>query len=350
MLFVAYRVVMKVLRNRVFLLMAALLPVVSACAHMRTTNLSPAMLELEPSVQLYEDPAFDATGYQTFSVFSSSLISEKIQLGGVILEKQMLFALRNVFEELGYKFVELDLSPDFLVTLDASAPYKEIYITSQIISIPYWFPSHQLSIHGTTSGLFNYKTLGGYSSYGWGAYGGDPETTTIYMPRFPARYYYQRPGYAVGAYYPSVSVSVFDRESERNVWAGTGMAAAYNPDVRVSGQHVLRSIVREFPVSKFMVKNFPRDSGQPGIEFSIYTIDGNNYFPVITEIVSDLPAARAGLEILDMILAVDGVSTRNKTLAEIFKLVDGDVGTEILMTLWRVDEQIEVSVVRVQSH
>jgi len=153
-------------QRKFVLLPIALLLMIVGCATTRVTNLTPAYLQLEPSVQSYKDLSFKESEYRTFSVFASSLISDGTQLGGGILEKQMLFVLRNAFEELGYKFVELNQSPDFLVTIDGSAQYKEIYVPPQTLTVPHLEPGRTITTYDNTTGSFNYNTYGDYSSCG----------------------------------------------------------------------------------------------------------------------------------------------------------------------------------------
>ena len=50
----------------------------------------------------------------------------------------------------------------------------------------------------------------------------------------------------------------------------------------------------------------------------------------------------------DMVLAVDGISMRNKSLCEAIKFLSGDAGTKVSMTLWRVNKRTDVSMVRSQ--
>ena len=85
----------------------------------RVTNLRPAALCSEPPVPSYLDPSTKAATYRTFSVSPSSALWQETELGGGVVEKQMLlFALRNAVEEIGgYRFVALDKSPDLLVTV-----------------------------------------------------------------------------------------------------------------------------------------------------------------------------------------------------------------------------------------
>jgi hypothetical protein len=105
--------------------------VLGACAR-TPKHIPPYALLIEPAIQIYKDPILGVSNpYKTFSVFSKSILTDRTQMGGGILEKQMLFALRNRFEQLGYKFVNLDQFPDFLATVDGSAEFKEVHVPPQ---------------------------------------------------------------------------------------------------------------------------------------------------------------------------------------------------------------------------
>jgi len=106
--------------------------IMSGCGISRVHNLTPADHLIPPKTQIYKDPEFSQFAFRTFSVFPASLINEKAEIKGDILEKQMMFSLRNSLEVRGFKFVELNESPDLLVTIDGSVQYKEIYVPPQI--------------------------------------------------------------------------------------------------------------------------------------------------------------------------------------------------------------------------
>lgn len=93
-----------------------------SCATTKVTNLSPAYLYLTPSTSSYRDPDAQFENYKTFSVFPLSLISEEAKMNP-ILERQLLFYIRNVLEAKGYEFVQIDQDPDFLVTSGADVKY-----------------------------------------------------------------------------------------------------------------------------------------------------------------------------------------------------------------------------------
>jgi hypothetical protein len=319
------------------------------CATTKVTNVTPLNLYGKPLIQTYKDPIFDEFKYKTFTVIPSSLISDKSQIknqpGGEILEKQMLFSLRNFFEVKGYKFVELDKSPDFLVTIDGSAPYKESYIPPQTVMLPYWVPGQTITTQNRTSGSFDLYT---YNNYGWGTYGGTSASTT-YIPGYMTTIPYTRPGYTVGYYYPTISIGMFDGESLMNIWNGVGVGTSRNPDFRVSSQMLMSELLlKNFPTCQYSEQNYPPIRGGIGIFYQILTNDGNNYFPTVVSVMPKFPAEKAGVKQFDMILAIDGVPTQNKPLLEIRNLLNGDAGTKVSLTLWRVDKRVDLQLIRMQ--
>ncbi len=70
-----------------------------------------------------------------------------------------------------------------------------------------------------------------------------------------------------------------------------------------------------------------------GIGASI-SIDANGE-PYITRLLRGNPAEKAGLESLDVIKGVDGQSIQGLTLEQVVDLIKGDVGTEVVLTIYR---------------
>lgn len=322
----------------------AALALTSCATAPRVTNLSPAYLYLAPSVSSYQDPEATLADYRTFSIFPASLINEDAKTNE-IMEKQLLFFLRNCLEAKGYRFVPLDQSPDFLATLTITSDYKESYVPPSTGVLPVWVPGRTITSYGNTSGTFNYNTYGSYSSYGWGSYSGSSSTTT-YVPGYITTQTYTRPGYTVGHHYPVAAVSVFDAKSLKNVWLGTGGGTSDNPDARVSGQFVVTNILGKFPNSSVQSESASR--GVVGVQLLVFTNDGNNYVPTVLSVASGSPAARAGIKPYDMILSIEGVQVVNKPFSEAMQLLRGDPGTPVTLQLWRTGQQLTVNVTRVQ--
>ncbi len=89
-------------------------------------NLTPALLEGEPIVEVQKDFEFEPGKLRTFALVPASEIDESSLLGRGVVERHMLFALRNSLETLGYRYVESASEADMLATIDADDPYQEI--------------------------------------------------------------------------------------------------------------------------------------------------------------------------------------------------------------------------------
>lgn len=293
-------------------------------------------------VSSYKTPERNISGYRTFSVFPQSLF-EKTEMNE-ILEKQMLFFLRNHLEAKGYKFVELNEQPDFLATINASAKYETSYVPPETVTQRQRVLGQTITTYGTSSGTFNYSTYGSFSSYGWGNYSG-LSTSTTYVPGYITTQTYTRPGHTIGHYYPVAGISVYDGKTLERVWFGTGAGISGNADVRVSSQFVVDYILDELPDAAVPYDQQPSD-GVLGMGVKIFTNDGNNYVPTITAVAQNSPAQKVGLRAFDMILAVDNVSVVNKPLRAVLKLIAGRPGSIARLEVWRVGQRLAVDVTR----
>ncbi len=323
-----------------------LLLIFTACAA-KLNNLSPAYLKSGPFVQSYNDPSSDITEYKTFSVFPISLIENENDIKDDVVERQMLFALRNAFEELGYKFVELDDSPDFLAMLDASAKASETYSIPHVPDIPYWIPGQTSKLYGRISGTFNYNTYDSYSSYEWGKFTSSSNSKSplsgeiVKADNYSASIVQTAKNSRKFTYYPTIIVHVFDGKSLRNVWAGTGIGASDNPDIRVSSQFVLKKVVHKFPYCHYFRDSFSmNNTGQLGLNCWIYTNNGNIYYPTVVKLEPKMPAEQAGIKTGDMIIIIDGISTIDKPMPEILKLLSGSAGSSVNLSISRADEEV----------
>jgi len=302
----------------------------------------------KPIIQTYQDPYFKADNYKTFSVFPSSQFFNETEIDG-ILEKQMLFLLRINFEMLGYKFVEINKSPDFLVTIDGSSQYKENYIPPQSITLPQYIPGKTIITHERSRGTFNINEFS-TSNYGWGNWQGSSTTTTRTPGQWTTKTY-TKSGYYSGAYYPKIIINVFDGKTFENIWMGVGVAVSDNPDLRISSQIVLLTLSYKFPQSKYKFNNYPLGSGRLGFGYRIYTFDGNNYYPIINTVSQGTPAYKAGLEPGDIIISINNIDTVNKPISEIDPLCTGEAGDKIKLLVLRArnNNQFEVEMTFAQK-
>lgn len=317
---------------------------ISSATITKFTNLSPAYLYLTPSTSIFRDPDAQLERYKTFSVFPLSLISEEAKMNP-ILERQLLFYIRNLVEAKGYEFVQLGQNPDFLVTLGADIEYQESYVPPSSITLPYWVPGKTITTYGSSSGSFNFNTFSDYSSYAWGTWS-SWNTETTYIPGYMTTRTYTRPGYTIGHFYPAAVIQVYDGKTLESVWMGSGAGTSDNADIRISGQFVLAHILKDYPNCPSVGIKDDIKRGMIGIQYGIFTDDGNSYFPTVINLLEGMPAKKAGLKVYDMIIEVNGVSTLNKSFSEIMSLFRGEPGTEVNVKVKRLNEILNFTIRR----
>lgn len=306
------------------------------------TNISPAYLYSTPSVKAYESFSSNMRWAHTFSVFPYSVITGNTERNS-ILDEQLLFYVRSLFEGRGYKFVSIDGGPDFLVTLNTSSPYYEFSMLPQSYSVPTWVPGQSISVKGSSDGTFNFNTYGDVNMNGWGNWNQN-STTTIDLPGYATTTTYTRPGYNVGRFYPTIDMFVFDPKTFKAVWTARGVGVSDNSDVRISGQIVMGAMVKEYPSPN--ETGISDQSGFIGIRLGLFTNNGNSYYPTVLELVDGMPAKNKGMRLYDMIIAIDGKDTRNMPVSEVLNLLRGVEDSKVDLSVWRVDKLIKYTLTR----
>lgn len=328
------------------LLASAVCLLLAGCASRAPiSNLTPIGLVGEPVTQIYEDHNAELQAYTTFSVFPQSSVTDEPTMNP-ILERQLLFAVRNMFEQKRYRFVRMDESPDFCITLRAEAPYGEKYVPPSSITLPHWEPAKKIVKRSSSSGTFDSHTSGEFSSSTWGSWTGSG-SETVEVPGYMTTRTYTRPGYTAGFFYPSIAVHVYDGKRMENVWTGLGVGSLHNGDVRISGQLVMATVLAHYPACPRRSSSGNSKSGKIGIHYSILTNDGNSYYPTVVKVIGASPAEYHGLRTGDMIVHVDGRSTINKPYSEIWEILDGAPGTEVRLGVRRLEDVLDFSIRRV---
>jgi hypothetical protein len=316
-----------------------------ACASNQISNITPILLTSNPLVETYREPWINSESYKTFSVFPKSLINDKTDFNNTILEKQMMFALRNRLEAKGYSFVGIDQNPDFIATIDGSASYHESYVPPSSITLPQYVPGKTLTVNSQDKGSFNFNAYGDYSLYGWGTWNGS-STSTIDIPGYYASNSYNLPGYYSGAFYPCITIQIYDGHSFENKWTGIGAGSSPKSDIRISGQIVINKVLSEFPNRIPTIDGSQLKKGIIGFKYDILTIDGNRYYPTVISLLPDKPAEKGGIKRFDIITSVDGQSTENRAFSECLQLMRGDPGTKVTISVKRLDKNIQYQLVR----
>lgn len=302
-----------------------------------THNLSPVALERDPGINVRKDESFRHSTYGTFSVFPLSRVTTGLHPTDENLDKSNLFMLRNAFEGRGYRFVNLNESPDFLTTISLS--------TSSVEKIPQIMESPESPADGMISRPQVVATLLGdrAAAAGWGSWS-PPSRFTSPLPEYPP------PPGTTPAKKPrnftltNLSVCVIDAKTFKEVWTGAGRGISRTPSPRVNSQLILHSVAQRFPACA--TPELITRAGVPGLEVEILTNDDIHYFPAVTAVRSGSPALKGGLKKWDMILAIDARSVANRPYAHFRSRLAGESGTNLTMTIWRNGSQMHAKIPR----
>lgn len=79
-------------------------------------------------------------------------------------------------------------------------------------------------------------------------------------------------------------------------------------------------------------------------------LQAGEQYPYIVRVIPDTPAHRAGLEAGDLLLVVDGESSKGKTLLDVVAKIRGDRSTRVVLTVQRGDQIIDVALQREDIH
>jgi Domain of unknown function (DUF4136)/PDZ domain len=312
----------------------------------RASTLYPAELYLEPSITSSKEPDANFENYRTFSIFPFSALSKEAQID-TRSEKQTAFFVRNIIEKKGYKFVSRRSNPDLLIVVAVDSQYRETYIPPSTSTISIYVPGTYSNTDNTSPSPENINTNNSTIDQGedYGSWGlNSPAISTNYVPGYVTSETVVNPGRVQGYYYPSAVIVVYDTKSKRSVLNIGGQGTSINPDIKVSSQLVLYKMLINFPLASndhngdAAMSTAEAKKDLVGIQDDSFTIDGSNYYPFITGLVDNMPAKNAGLELQDMIVAIDGKSTANKTPSELADMYWGQPGGEITMTIQRGNE------------
>lgn len=295
---------------------------------------APADLIDEATINQYADPDFDIAERKTFCILPLTIAvgSEyEAEFGNELLEKQMIYQLRNYLELMGYSFEPDPLKADLVATISGNNEYRSKYIPPHSITVPDYVPSQTVKVRTDQSG--NVRAYGTYDS-AYGYYSGTEETT-IEIPGYYTTETINVPGRTVGWYYPDITINIFSTETNKSVWYANGYSRSNNSDIRVSCQQIVLEMITKLPTSDHAYELFDYHTGFQGIAFIPFTSNGGFVQPVIINVEKDSPAKKAGLKDYDVILSINGTRTMNKTFAEVAKLFDRPEGTAFELEIKR---------------
>lgn len=291
----------------VFLVMCVcLIPILNAGC---TTPTSPGMVPFfeAPAIQAVRSPEMESGTYRRFTVVPTS---EEATDSGMhpLVEKQLLYMMRNELEALGYKYVGRPEDSDFFVRLTYSNEHKRADVKTTMTE-------GSFTDSGSVIGL---------------GFARSQSTSATY-----------------GSFCPTFAVYAIDTDTNKEIWSGSALAETPNPEIRLSANHLLHELAnpRHFPAAPNASQTLDSREGIFGCDFRILTPNGNDYFPVITGVLIGAPAENARVKVYDIITEIDGSSTRNRPYSEIRAAFDKEPGEEVSLTLSRNGKTLRITVI-----
>ena len=286
-------------RVKKHILFTALLMILTGCAtNMQKNNIAPALLAAKPDIEIETDLTFSFSNVRTFTVVSASaLLGSKARINSSIEEMHLLFMLRNSLEGRGYKFVAPDKSPDLIATIDGFSDYQSSHTRQSLLIKPSWRLGDEYSLFNQNSDLLELAAISNAGHVSGNYFSGSLESAGI----SDALAVSSTPqGLLGGVYYPQVAITLFDNRTQKAIWYGLGAGTSTNQNFRVASQLLIRFLVKQIPLSKYRLDVFPRNTGKIGIGYAIASIDGQNYYPLLTGVSDASPANKAGSKLKSM--------------------------------------------------
>lgn len=223
-------------------------------------------------------------GYRTFTISSTT-------------PENLRFTTRCAFEEKGYIFVSSEASPDFIISVQGSSPYKIFY-----------YPPTETKIERRT-----------------------PEGHIIYESL-------SSPAYTEHYYQPNLKITLEDPHREKTLWEAEGSGESDKKNSTLSNQVLLRNIISSIP--EYYVKD-PKSREDLGFSFTVVTQDSHNFFPIVTHVQSN--QHRHVLRKNDRITKLNQRSLKNHSPQELIQLFKAKKQQKIDLELIRANETVLIS-------
>lgn len=297
--------------------------------------------------QVFKDPLLDYSKYKTYFLISTNqFLKEEDQS---IQEKQLEFFLNNfIYTFCGLKYIPLSDStePDLLVVYDYSNDYKERYVAPKNFYLPLWNSGNSSSTKINTSSSSNVNVKGDINLTGNVRTTNSSTINTSNSGEWTLTQI-EKPGYTVGKYFPGLSIIIYDNSNKNKIWEGIGTGTSINKDFRIAAQYIMTYLGFEIPVGSYKDDDMFQDNeAWLGLAIMPYNSEGQDFYPIITNIINKSPALKGGLKVNDVIVSINGTPTKNLTSKKIANLLNGDVGSLINFNIERNGKIITKSILK----
>lgn len=289
------------------------------------------------------DPLMDYKKFKTYSIISANVLFDNKTL--TLEEKQLEFFILNAIEPiLSLKNIAIkdSIKPDLMFIYNFSNDYKDKYIPPQTYSIPMWSRGETTKINSNST--TNVNTYGDVNLYG--NVNGNKNTTITKSGKWELAQI-QRPGYTEGQFFPNFSLTIYDTSDNNKIWEGNANGTSTQKDFRFAAQLLIWKLVNKMPVGSYDDPDFLiNNNGFHGMNLFPFNSDGLSFYPAIMGIFENSPAEAIGLKFKDVIIAMNGQSTENKSSKQLNVMTNGNTGTKIGLLINRKGKIIKKTLVK----
>jgi len=228
------------------------------------------------------------------------------------MDRRLLFSARNALEARGYRWVGA-ANPELIVALDWRAPEPG---GASVAPFRTRWPSRVTALPGDIEAL--------RIDPAWGTW------SAVRAPR--------RPLEAAPWWTPAVQIAIFDSAEGTLLWQAEGHGSTEEPAPQVALPRVLDETAVHLPRATRPAHRLRAGEGRLGMRLRVATADGWRFYPRVEALAPGLPAEEM-LEVGTWIVAVEGVSTANLALADLYDLLRGPPDTTTRMRVAAAGEE-----------
>jgi hypothetical protein len=252
---------------------------------------------------VYKDSIKQIRYYTTFTaVLYSDLDHDAALIGRQ--ERALLFRLVNEISDRGYRYVENIDSADFIVTQRVTDMYKRGEgLSAQL--------GHAPGFVNVMPFLLSDRSFNNDVDY-----------------PFPCQIE------KLDRSHPKLDVIVYDAGSRKVIEEWINGAVVNDCNYRSAVQNFIWDFGHSLSASPNGFR-LPFGHGMAGMGLSVWSLDGDNFWPGVTNLDDSFPAKLAGIKLSDMLLSVDGTSFKNFTTQEVYTLLKSEPGRILHLIVWR---------------
>ncbi len=281
----------------------------------------------------------DFNSYRTFAIIESDSKKPSNQLAG-LSGSAVKFIVSESLEMLGYVPVSGDKMPDMLVTVSGRVDSSQVRMSGGVGVMPIWKPGQTYTYSGTSHTNFN-----AYSNYGNSYYGSLTGTKygRVSSPGTMGYIPYKKSDYTVQKNYAQLVVATFDAQTQKELVIGRTSGNTVSADPSLATQFLI-TMMYDFPKNEKGIEEAiskAKWQGFVGFFAASRSVNGTTLYPIVFNVVPGSPADKEGLKADDVLVAINGIETKNVPFVKLIRDIIVNPGDIIRIRVWRGENKFK---------